>query len=44
MSNPSTIEQLREMHFSGMANEFEIQLKDYAVYVKRKLGQVLIEN
>jgi len=34
MSNPSTIEQLREMHFSGMANEFEIQLRDYATYAQ----------
>ena len=32
MSSPSTVEQLREMKFTGMANEFEAQLKDSSTY------------
>ncbi len=32
MSSPSTVEQLREMKFSAMANEFELQLKDPSTY------------
>ena len=32
MNNPSTVEQLREMRFSGMANEFDAQLKDPVTY------------
>ena len=27
----ATVEQLREMRFSGMANEFNVQLKDPAI-------------
>ena len=34
MNNPSTVEQLREMRFSGMANEFDAQLKDPATYAQ----------
>ena len=34
MNNPSTVEQLREMRFSGMANEFDAQLKDPTTYVQ----------
>ena len=34
MNNPSTVEQLREMRFSAMANEFETQLKDPATYAQ----------
>lgn len=34
MNNPSTVEQLREMRFSAMANEFEIQLRDSATYAQ----------
>ena len=32
MSSPSTVEQLREVKFTGMANEFEAQLKDPSTY------------
>lgn len=34
MNNPSTVEQLREMRFSGMANEFDAQLKDPVTYAQ----------
>ena len=34
MNNPSTVEQLREMRFSAMANEFDAQLKDPATYAQ----------
>ena len=34
MNNPSTVEQLREMRFSAMANEFEAQLKDPTTYAQ----------
>lgn len=34
MNNPSTVEQLREMRFSAMANEFETQLRDSATYAQ----------
>ena len=34
MDNPSTVEQLREMRFSAMANEFDAQLKDPATYAQ----------
>ena len=34
MNNPSTVEQLREMRFSAMANEFDAQLKDSATYAQ----------
>ena len=34
MNNPSTVEQLREMRFSAMANEFEAQLHDPATYAQ----------
>ena len=34
MNNMSTVEQLREMHFSAMATEFETQLKDSATYAQ----------
>ena len=34
MNNPSTVEQLREMRFSGMANEFDAQLKDSVTYAQ----------
>ena len=34
MNNPSTVEQLREMRFSAMANEFDAQLKAPATYAQ----------
>ena len=34
MNNPSTVEQLREMRFSAMANEFDAQLKDPTTYAQ----------
>ena len=34
MNNPSTVEQLREMRFSAMANEFEAQLHDPTTYTQ----------
>ena len=34
MNNPSSVEQLREMRFSAMANEFDAQLKDPATYAQ----------
>jgi len=34
MNNPSTVEQLREMRFSSMANEFEAQLYDPTTYAQ----------
>ena len=34
MNNMSTVEQLREMHFSAMASEFESQLKDSSTYAQ----------
>ena len=34
MNNPSTIQQLRDMKFSGMANELELQLRDPAAYAQ----------
>ena len=34
MNNPSTVEQLREMRFSAMANEFDAQLKALATYAQ----------
>ena len=34
MNNPSTIQQLREMKFSAMANEYELQLRDPSAYTQ----------
>lgn len=34
MNNPSTVEQLREMRFSAMANEFEAQIQDPTTYAQ----------
>lgn len=34
MTNPSTVEQLREMRFSAMATEFESQTKDPTTYAQ----------
>lgn len=34
MNNPSTVEQLREMRFSAMVNEFEAQIRDPATYAQ----------
>ena len=34
MNNPSTIQQLREMKFSAMASELELQLRDPASYAQ----------
>lgn len=34
MNNPSTVEQLREMRFSAMANEFDTQLKNPTTYAQ----------
>ena len=34
MNNPSTVQQLREMRFSAMAQEFEAQVQDPATYAK----------
>ena len=34
MNNPSTIQQLRDMKFSAMANELELQLRDPAAYAQ----------
>ena len=34
MNNPSTIQQLREMKFSAMANELELQLRDPTAYAQ----------
>ena len=34
MNNPSTIQQLREMKFSAMASELELQLRDAASYAQ----------
>ena len=34
MNNPSTIQQLREMKFSAMANEYELQLRDPSTYTQ----------
>ena len=34
MTNPSTVEQLREMRFSAMATEFESQIQDPATYAQ----------
>ena len=34
MNNPSTIQQLREMKFSAMAAELELQLRDPAAYAQ----------
>ena len=34
MNNPSTIQQLRDMKFSAMANELELQLRDSAAYAQ----------
>ena len=34
MNNPSTVEQLREMRFSAMANEFEAQVQDPTTYAQ----------
>lgn len=34
MNNPSTIQQLREMKFSAMASELELQLRDPASYAR----------
>lgn len=34
MNNPSTVEQLREMRFSAMATEFEVQIQDPTTYAQ----------
>ena len=34
MNNPSTIQQLRDMKFSAMAKELELQLRDPAAYAQ----------
>ena len=34
MNNPSTIQQLRDMKFSAMANELELQLRDPTAYAQ----------